>query len=75
MSRADLTARLSAITCPVLVIAGDDDRVVAFAHAEQILMLIRQARLRRIHGAAHLSNIEQAADFNAALRDFLASGT
>ena len=75
MSRADLTARLSAITCPVLVVAGDDDRVVPFAHAEQILMLIRQSRLRRIHGAAHLSNIEQAADFNAALREFLASGT
>lgn len=73
MSRADLTARLSAITCPVLVVAGDDDRVVPFAHAEQILMLIRQARLRRIHGASHLSNIEQAADFNAALREFLAS--
>jgi len=38
-------------------------------------MLIPQARLCRIPGAAHLSNIEQAADFNAALREFLASGT
>ena len=74
MARADLTTRLAAITCPVLVIAGDDDRVVPFAHAEQILLHIPQARLRRIHGAAHLTNIEQPADFNAALREFLASG-
>lgn len=74
MSRADLTARLAAVTCPVLVVAGDDDRVVPFAHSEQILLHIPQAKLRRIHGAAHLSNIEQPADFNAALREFLASG-
>jgi 3-oxoadipate enol-lactonase len=74
MSRADLTTRLAAITCPVLVIAGDDDRVVPFANAEQILLHVPQAKLRRIHGAAHLSNIEQSADFNAALREFLASG-
>ena len=74
MSHADLSARLAAITCPVLVIIGDDDRVVPFANAEQILLHIPQARARRIHGAAHLSNIEQPADFNAALREFLASG-
>lgn len=74
MSRADLTTRLAAITCPVLVIAGDDDRVVPFASSEQVLLHIPQAKLRRIHGAAHLTNVEQAADFNAALREFLASG-
>lgn len=74
MSHADLTSRLAAITCPVLVIIGDDDRVVPFANAEQILLNIPQARARRIHGAAHLSNIEQPADFNAALREFLGSG-
>lgn len=74
MSRADLTSRLAAVTCPVLVIAADDDRVIPFAHAEQILLHIPQARLRRIHGAAHLSNVEQPADFNATLREFLASG-
>jgi len=74
MSRADLTARLSGINCPVLVVAGADDRVVPITYAEQILMHVPQARLRRIAGAAHLSNIEQAAEFNSALRDFLAGG-
>jgi 3-oxoadipate enol-lactonase len=75
MAHADLTARLSGINCPVLVLAGVDDRVVPITYPEQILMLIPQARLRRIAGAAHLSNIEQPADFNAALRDFLAGGS
>jgi 3-oxoadipate enol-lactonase len=74
MAHADLTARLSAITCPVLVVLGDDDRITTLDHAEQILRQIPQARLRRIPGASHLSNVEQAADFNAALRDFLAAG-
>ena len=74
MSRADLTSRLAAVTCPVLVVAADDDRVVPFAQSEQILLHVPQAKLRRIHGAAHLSNVEQPADFNAALREFLASG-
>jgi 3-oxoadipate enol-lactonase len=74
MSRADLTARLAAVGCPVLVIAGDDDRVIPLAYAEQVLLHVPQARLRRIPGAAHLSNVEQPADFNAALREFLASG-
>jgi len=72
MSRADLSTRLSAVACPVLVVAGADDRVVPFSYAEQILLHLHQARLQRITGAAHLSNIEQAADFNAALREFLA---
>ncbi len=74
MAHADLSARLSAITCPVLVIAGEDDRVIPLAQSEQLLMQIHHARLRRIRGAAHLSNIEQAEEFNQALRGFLAAG-
>lgn len=74
MSRADLTTRLSAIACPVLVVTGADDRVIPPAYAEQILLHIHQARLQRISGAAHLCNVEQPADFNAVLREFLASG-
>jgi 3-oxoadipate enol-lactonase len=74
MSRGDLAPRLSAIDCPVLVMAGDDDHAMPLAHAEEIVRSLPQARLHRIPGAAHLSNIEQADDFNATLRDFLVSG-
>lgn len=71
MSRVDLAARLSAISCPVLVLIGEDDRLIPRAYAEEILQNIPQARLQRIDGAAHLSNIEAAPAFNAALRRFL----
>ncbi len=74
MSRADLTARLSAVSCPVLLLVGGDDRVTPPDYAEQIAMQIPQARTLRISGASHLSNIEQADDFNAAIRGFLATG-
>jgi 3-oxoadipate enol-lactonase len=74
MSRADLTTRLSSLGCPVLVLHGEADRMTPAAGAEQILLQVPQARMRRIAGAAHLSNIEQADEFNAAVRGFLASG-
>jgi len=74
MSRADLTTRLAAVGCPVQVVAGEYDRVIPLAQSEQILLHVPQARLRLIHGAAHLANVEQPAEFGAALREFLASG-
>jgi 3-oxoadipate enol-lactonase len=73
MSKADLTTRLSSLGCPVLVLLGEGDRVAPAASAERILLQVPQARMRRIAGAAHLSNIEQAEEFNAALREFFAS--
>ena len=74
MSRADLTTRLSSLSCPVLVLLGESDRVTPAASAERILLEVPQALMRRIPGAAHLSNIEQADEFNVAVREFLASG-
>jgi 3-oxoadipate enol-lactonase len=59
MSRADLTTRLSSLGCPVVVLFGESDRVTPAASAERILLGVPQARMRRIPGAAHLSNIEQ----------------
>lgn len=74
MTRSDLTTRLSSLGCPLLLLLGEGDRVAPAASAERILLQVPQARLQRIAGAAHLSNIEQADDFNAALRDFFAPG-
>jgi pimeloyl-ACP methyl ester carboxylesterase len=74
MTRADLTARLGSIACPVMVVVGEHDRVTPPAQGEQIVLQIPQARLRRIGGAAHLSNVERAEDFNDLLRAFLAGG-
>jgi 3-oxoadipate enol-lactonase len=74
MSKADLTTRLPSLGCPVQVLLGESDRITPAASAERILMQVPQARLWTIAGAAHLSNVEQPDDFNAALREFLASG-
>lgn len=72
ISRINLTARLDAIACPVLVIVGEEDRGTPPSMAEEIVQAIPGARLERIAEAAHLANLEQPEAFNAALRGFLA---
>ena len=70
----DLTAQLPRIACPVLVIVGRDDAGTTPAMAQDIASAIPGARLVVLDAAAHLSNIEQAQAFNAALRAFLPPG-
>jgi 3-oxoadipate enol-lactonase len=71
IARLNLTARLGSITCPTLVIVGDEDRSTPLAMAEEIVRAIPDARLVRIPNAAHLSSVEQPDRFNEALRTFL----
>jgi pimeloyl-ACP methyl ester carboxylesterase len=63
--------RLSEIGVPTLVVVGDRDRVTPVELSEEIAARIRGARLVRIAGAGHLSNLERPAEFNRALLDFL----
>lgn len=72
ISELNLTARLSTIDCPVLVVVGAEDPGTPPAMAEEIVRQIDGAWLEVIPQAAHLSNVEQAERFNAALRQFLA---
>jgi len=74
MRDEDLRESLDAIRCPVLAVAGASDRstppeLLQFVHqrlpGSQLVML----------QAAHLSNVEQEAAFNAALATFLAAHT
>ena len=71
IARLNLTARLGSITCPTLVIVGDEDRSTPLAMAEEIVRAIPGARLMRIANAAHLSSVEQPDRFNEALRAFV----
>ena len=71
ISRFNLTARLSTIGCPTLVIAGADDHSTPPSMAEEIVFAIPGARLVVIPDCAHLSAVEQAEVFNRALREFL----
>ncbi|WP_374379592.1 3-oxoadipate enol-lactonase [Dongia sp.] len=67
----DNTTVLSRIATPTLVIVGRNDRSTPPSDAEVICSKIAGSSLVVIEDAAHLSNIEQAEDFNNALESFL----
>ncbi len=70
--RPDSTPTLGTITCPTLVVVGAEDGLTPPAEAEKLAAGIRGARLARIAGAGHLSNLEQPAAFNKVLTGFVA---
>lgn len=65
--------RLGEITAPTLVLVGDDDRVTPPPLSEEIASRISGARLVRIAGAGHITNLERPHEFNQLVLDFLAS--
>ena len=67
--KLNTTARLKEIKLPVLAIAGEQDP--SAPGTRHIGENVPGARLVMIPQAAHISNVEQAATFNQALRDFL----
>ncbi len=62
---------LSRIGTPTLIIVGDEDVATDAKKAERIHSAIRDSLLVRIAGAGHSSSIEQPAQVNAAMEDFL----
>ena len=69
----DITARLSAIAAPTLVIAGADDTGTPPAMSEAIAAAIPGARLDVIASASHLACLEQPEIFGRLVGDFLAA--
>ena len=67
----DLTARIPAIECPTLVIAGTEDVNAPVAAGRQIADLIPGASLMQMPGIAHFPPFEAPAQFNAILRRFI----
>ncbi len=70
--RADATPVLSQISCPTLVIAGEEDAITRVDECRAMAETIQAGRFVMIPGAGHLSNIENAEAFNAAVSAFLA---
>jgi 3-oxoadipate enol-lactonase len=68
----DLRDAISQITSRALVIAGTLDPATPPPHAEHIISKIAGSKLVTLE-CAHLSNIERAGEFNAALLEFLAA--
>ena len=69
--RVDSSPTLSTIDVPVLVVAGDEDRLTPPADSEGMLAALPNARFSRIAGAGHLVPLEQPDVVARLLVDFL----
>ncbi|MBW1215093.1 3-oxoadipate enol-lactonase [Pantoea allii] len=70
LATADLRHELAAISLPVLVIAGRDDKVTTVADADAMVAQIPGAQ-RVVLPASHLSSVEVWLAFNRALQPFI----
>lgn len=70
LAGADLRAEVGEITLPLLLIAGEADPVTTVADSEFLRDQVSGAQMVTLP-ASHLSNIEAASQFNAALLGFL----
>lgn len=59
MTRPDSRSTLKTITCPTLVICGQDDLITPPQQAQEIASGIRQARLEIIPQCGHLATLDQ----------------
>ena len=62
---------LGAVTCPTLVVHGEDDAPVPIALAERIVAAMPNARLELIPGGGHRPDIRSPEVVNPLLLDFL----
>lgn len=75
-SQEDISAAVSAITVPTLVIAGELDRVDSVSTLEtELLARIPHAVMRVLRGTGHLSPLESPRDIAELLNQFLSSLT
>ena len=70
-SRQDTLERLTTLSMPTHVIAGEYDILVPIWKQREIASAIPGARLDVFAGAPHGLSIERAEDFNAAVLDFI----
>jgi pimeloyl-ACP methyl ester carboxylesterase len=69
---AALMARLAESRLPVLLIWGEDDRLLPVGRAREAVRTLPGARLEVIEGAGHTPQAERPDRFNSILEDFLA---
>lgn len=65
--------RLESITCPTLIVQGEDDDWAGVRHARMIRDSIRGAELDVLPGVGHEAHREDPEAFNSRLQGFLAS--
>lgn len=73
--RVDLSDDLASLQLPVLVITGDDDRIVPTAESTRLAGELPNAALVVIPASGHLPQEEMPREFIAAVTDFLRENT
>lgn len=73
IGRKPVYDELGRITCPTLVMVGDQDVATVRAKAERVHAAIPGSRLVVIPGAGHTSSVEEPEFVNAALTEFLSA--
>jgi pimeloyl-ACP methyl ester carboxylesterase len=71
--RPDSTPLLGSLRCPTIIIAGEEDALISPAEAEAMHRAVAGSRLVTLPAVGHVSNLENAVAFNAALADTLES--
>jgi pimeloyl-ACP methyl ester carboxylesterase len=72
MNRREFTAEeLALISCPTLVIAGEEDTAQPPRNSESMMAGIRGARMVRIPGTGHSSSLETPEQVTAAMEELL----
>jgi 3-oxoadipate enol-lactonase len=72
ISALDLTDKIAAVKTPTLIVVGEDDQGTPVAASRTMHEKIAGSDLVIIKSAAHLSNIEQPAEFTRAITGLLA---
>lgn len=71
MQRPDSLGVIERVKVPTVIIAGDEDVLTPVEESRKMLAVTDQAELIILPAAGHLTNLEQPAAFNDALRSFL----
>jgi 3-oxoadipate enol-lactonase len=70
-SRADLTAKMKAVSCPIMVVSSDQDNVIKTSAVKHIKELVPSCIYLEMKGVGHCSMIENPSEFNVELGRFL----
>lgn len=71
-STTEVQAEIDQLQQPVLVLHGEEDRIVPVEQARQLAARLRKAELKLLPGAGHVPTLTQPGRVAAAMRDFLA---
>jgi pimeloyl-ACP methyl ester carboxylesterase len=71
IERKDGTNVLRSLTCPVMILCGENDRVTPLADHYEMARLVPQAKLVVMPGSGHMTPLENPAAVIEALRDWL----